>query len=237
MLLLAVATVAHAQKFPALTGRVVDDAHLLNPTQTQDLTNQLASLEQNNGRQLVVVTIPDLQGYTIEDYGYQLGRTWGIGSKASNDGALLIVAPKEHKVRIEVGYGLEPVLTDALSSVIIQTQILPEFRRGDMAAGIVAGTAAIIDQLRLPEDQARATAAQAAKRPAEQNGSIAPLLVWLIIMGFLVVPLFRRRGFGRLGPVMLWGPGFGGGGGGGFGGGGFSGGGGSFGGGGASGGW
>ncbi len=158
--------------------------------------------------------------------------------------ALLIIAPKERKVRVEVGYGLEPVLTDALSSVIIQTQILPQFRQGDMAAGIVAGTTAIVSQLRLPEDQAKANVAEAAKRPADKQGSLAPLLIWLIIMGFLVVPLFRRRVFGRSGPVVLWGPGFGGGsgGGGGFGGfggggGGFSGGGGSFGGGGASGGW
>jgi len=171
-------------------------------------------------------------------------RAWGIGSKESNDGALLIIAPKERKVRVEVGYGLEPVLTDALSSVIIQTQILPEFRQGNMAAGIIAGTTAIVSQLRLPEDQARANAAEAAKRPRDQSGSIAPLIVWLVIMGFLVLPLFRRRRFGRSGPVVLWGPGFGGGssGGGSFGGfggggGGFSGGGGSFGGGGASGGW
>jgi uncharacterized protein len=239
--LLICASLAMAQSFPKLTGRVVDDAHLLNAAQVQDMSNQLAQLEQDSGRQLVVVTVPDLQGYPIEDYGYRLGRTWGIGSKDSNDGALLIIAPKERKVRVEVGYGLEPVLTDALSSVIIQTQILPEFRQGNMAAGIVAGTTAIVTQLRLPEDQAKAYAAEAAKRKPDQQGSIAPLIIWLVIMGFLVLPLFRRRAFGRSGPVVLWGPGFGGGssGGGGFGGGGggFSGGGGSFGGGGASGGW
>jgi len=242
--LLICASLAIAQTFPKLTGRVVDDAHLLSAEQAQDISNQLAQLEQDSGRQLVVVTVPDLQGYEIEDYGYRLGRAWGIGSKESNDGALLIIAPKERKVRVEVGYGLEPVLTDALSSVIIQTQILPEFRQGNMAAGIIAGTTAIVSQLRLPEDQARANAAEAAKRPRDQSGSIAPLIVWLVIMGFLVLPLFRRRRFGRSGPVVLWGPGFGGGssgdgsfGGFGGGGGGFSGGGGSFGGGGASGGW
>jgi uncharacterized protein len=238
--LFAIASVAMAQTFPKLTGRIVDDAHLLNTEQSQDLANQLATLEQDTGRQLVVVTVPDLQGYPIEDYGYRLGRAWGIGSKESNDGALLIVAPKERKVRVEVGYGLEPLLTDALSSVIIQTQILPEFRKGNMATGIINGTTEIIGQLRLPDDQARANVAEAAKRRNDDSGSIAPLLVWLIIMGFVVVPLFRRRRFGRSGPVVLWGPGSGGGGFGGFGGGGgggFSGGGGSFGGGGASGGW
>ena len=128
-----------APVFPPLSGRVVDEAGLLPPVEEQALTNKLEALEKATGRQLVVATIADMQGYPIEDYGYQLGRTWGIGSKARNDGVLLIVAPRERKVRIEVGYGLEPVLTDALSSVIIQQRILPSFRQGDMAAGIVQG--------------------------------------------------------------------------------------------------
>src|SRR3546814_7526207 len=98
--------------------------------------------------QLVVATIPDLQGHAIEDYGYQLGRAWGIGRKDVNDGVLLIVAPNEKKVRIEVGYGLEPVLTDALSSVIIQQAILPHFSEGRMAEGSLAGADALIEQQR-----------------------------------------------------------------------------------------
>ena len=79
----------------------------------------LADHERATGEQVVVVTLPSLQGYTIEDFGYQLGRHWGIGQKGKNTGALLIVAPKEHKVRIEVGYGLEEELTDAISATII----------------------------------------------------------------------------------------------------------------------
>ena len=102
-------TPALAQTFPKLTGRVVDEAHLLSPQQVQELDGKLAALETQSQRQLVVVTLPDLQGYEIEDYGYQLGRAWGIGDKARNDGALLIVAPNERKVRIEVGYGLEGI--------------------------------------------------------------------------------------------------------------------------------
>src|SRR5208283_5830563 len=85
-----------------------------------------------------------LQGYTIEDYGYQLGRHWGIGQKGTNNGALLIVAPREHKVRIEVGYGLEGELTDAISATIIQSYILPSFKRGDFNAGVIAGTTSIL---------------------------------------------------------------------------------------------
>ena len=104
------------------------------------------------------------QGDDIEDYGYQLGRAWGIGQKDQNNGALFIVAPSEHKVRIEVGYGLEPVLTDALSSVILQEQVLPKFRSGDVEGGVVAGTNAIIDQLSLDQ-------ASAGQRP---GGAAAP---------------------------------------------------------------
>src|SRR5689334_16592367 len=106
-----------APTFPPLTGRVVDDAHVLDDATTTQLTAKLEDLEQRTGRQLVVVTLPSLQGYEIEDYGYQLGRAWGIGQKKLNNGVLFIIAPNEHATRIEVGYGLEPILTDALSSV------------------------------------------------------------------------------------------------------------------------
>src|SRR5579884_3330174 len=88
-----------APKFPALTGRVVDDAHILSDTTKADLDSKLAALEQKTSRQLVVVTLASLQGYEISDYGYQLGRSWGIGQKGINNGILFIVAPTEHKVR------------------------------------------------------------------------------------------------------------------------------------------
>jgi len=239
-----------APTFPKLTGRVVDDAGILSPATEQDLTRKLEALETSTGRQLVVATLPSLQGYEIEDYGYQLGRTWGIGSEKNDDGALLIVAPNEKKVRIEVGYGLEPVLTDALSSVIIQTAILPKFRDGDMAAGIVAGTDALVQQLSLPDAEAKAQVAQASAQPAERRGGGIPfaflplLLVFWLVMGGLLGGRRGRRGnassaiAGAVLGSMLGGGGRGGGGwGGGGGGGGFSGGGGSFGGGGSSGGW
>jgi uncharacterized protein len=244
---------AAAPSFPPLTGRVVDDAHLLSPQTQQKLTGELAQLEAQTGRQLVVATVPDLQGYEIEDYGYQLGRAWGIGRKGQNDGAILLVAPKEHKVRIEVGYGLEPVLTDALSNVILQQAVLPQFKQGHMEQGIVDGTEALIRQLALPDDQAKANVAQAAAQPQPARGGGAPafapvLAIFLVI--WILSALFRRRsyyggggGLWWLLPLILSGGGrrggFGGGGfgGGGFGGGGFSGGGGSFGGGGSSGSW
>ena len=249
-LLFLLATAAHAQTFPKLTGRVVDNANLLSPEQEGSLTQQLADLEAKNRRQLVVVTLPSLEGYSIEDYGYQLGRTWGIGEKDVNSGALLIVAPNERKVRIEVGYGLEPILTDALSSVIIQQQILPAFRNKDMPGGILAGTTALVDLLSLPDEQAEARAKRivADAKPPEQQIPFA-LIFWGVVFLIVVLSMIRSRGRGsafRRGslPVILWGPGTGGsgwGGGGGWssggGGGGFSGGGGSFGGGGSSGSW
>jgi len=245
-----------APTFPALSGRVVDNANVLSPQVETDLTAKLENLDQTTGRQLVVVTVASLQGYEIEDYGYQLGRAWGIGEKGKNSGALLIVAPTERKVRIEVGYGLEPILTDALSSVIIQTTVLPRFKAGDLPGGIVAGADAVIQQLALPEDQARAKAQQAFEVPTapESSGGLGliPIVLIALVGLFLFSRMFRGRRGGRssgLGQALPWiilnglansggrGGGGGGWGGGSGGGGGFSGGGGSFGGGGSSGSW
>ena len=109
--MLLLAAPASAQTFPALSGRVVDDAHLLTPEQVQDLTSKSAALEAQKGAQLVIATVPSLQGYPIEDFGYRLGRAWGIGEKGKDNGVILLVAPNEHKVRIEVGYGATAYLT------------------------------------------------------------------------------------------------------------------------------
>lgn len=237
-----------APTFPPLSGRVVDQANLLSPKAEQLLDDQLRNLEQTTGRQMVVATIANLQGYPIEDYGYQLGRAWGIGDAKRDDGVLLIIAPNERKVRVEVGYGLEPVLTDSLSSVIIQNQILPEFRKGDMEAGVIAGAAAIAAQLALPEGEARANVQNASASAKTDGGSSLPTVLVLILILWVLAAVmrgggrsaraFRRAGLGS--PVILpplggWGRG--GWGGGGIGGGGFGGGGGSFGGGGSSGSW
>ena len=234
--------------FPALTGRVVDQADLLDPATEQALTEKLAALEASSTDQLVVVTVNSLQDQEIEDYGYQLGRAWGIGQKENDNGALLIVAPNERKVRVEVGYGLEPILTDAFSSQVIRDDVLPSFRDGDYQAGVVKGVDALIAQLSLDpaEAQARAQAA-AAQQTDTKAESIIPVVIIAAIFLFMFL-IAMRSGRGRrsnVGSVLLWAAsealrssGRGGGGwGGGGGGGGFGGGGGSFGGGGASGGW
>jgi uncharacterized protein len=234
-----------APAFPALTGRVVDAANVIPPDAEARLDQKLAALEAQSGRQLVVATLPDLQGYDIADYGYQLGRAWGIGDKERNDGALLIVAPGERKLRIEVGYGLEGVLTDGMSSLIINQTIVPKFKAGDLAGGIEDGVDRIVQLITLPPEEAAKLVAAAEKAP-ESSVDWGTIIFFGIIFLVFVLPLFRRKGgrryrSGGFVPVV-WptgGGGFGRGGGfgGGFGGGGFSGGGGSFGGGGSSGSW
>ena len=246
-LLAAVPAVAEPA-FPPLTGRVVDAANVIPPDVEQRIESKLAGLEAQSRRQLVVATIPGLNGYDIADYGYQLGRAWGIGSKERNDGALLIVAPAERKLRIEVGYGLEGVLTDGLSSLIINQTIVPAFKAGNMPAGIEAGTDALIRQLSLPEDQARLAAQRAEAAPEGDpmfNVVFAFIFFLVFALPLLRAVMFRRRkryGPGGLGSVILWNTldtlsNARGSSGGGFSGGGFSGGGGSFGGGGSSGSW
>ena len=236
---------AAAPQFPALTGRVVDEAGLLSPAARERITDWLAQFEAATKRQVVVVTVKSLQDLPIEDYGYQLGRFWGIGEKDKNTGAILLVAPTEHKVRIEVGYELEGELTDAISSTIINQDILPSFRQGNYEAGIVAGTAAILKALGW--NGAESAIPPPPSNAVQANGSawaFLPFLLFFVMLWFFIWRMARHGARpGGAGMAMLGfglGAGSGGfrfGGGGGFSGGGFSGGGGSFGGGGASGGW
>ena len=256
LLLALTGQAARAQNFPTLSGRVVDQADLLDPQQEAALTAKLQGLETRTKRQLVVATLNSLEGYEISDYGYRLGRHWAIGQDGKGEtekdnGAILIVAPNERKMRIEVGYGLEPVLTDGLSSTIIRNDITPLFKAGDFAGGINAGVDRIVTQLELPADEAAKIAQAAEQRQGKDEGIPFGAIIFILFLIFFVfLPMIRStNGGGRkhrrggIAPVIIWGGGgssWGGGGsgfGGGFGGGGFGGGGGSFGGGGASGGW
>lgn len=259
----ALAPAAYAQDFPERgTAPVVDAANIIDDATEAQLTQQLSSFEQRNQRQFVIVTLPDLQGYDIADYGYRLGREWGIGDAERDDGVLLIVAPNERLMRVEVGYGLEGTLPDGLAFEYVE-EMKDYFRDGNFSAGIAQGAQRIITQLELPPEEAAAIAQQATQERAGEGGFPVGALIWLgFILLFFVLPMFGRRGkrrfrgggaggFAR--DIILWevgkaviggladgdGGGFGGGGFGGGGGGfgGFSGGGGSFGGGGASGGW
>jgi uncharacterized protein len=265
--LLLFATSAAAQTFPKLTGRVVDQAHLLRPEQVVDLTSKSEALEAQTGRQFVVATVNNLEGYPIEDYAYRLGRAWGIGQKGKSDGVILLVAPKERKVWIATGYGAGGFLTDAMAGVITREAILPQFKKNppDYGAGITAGADAVIKQMSLPPEEAQKNVAQAEQaQKARRNASpgILPVIFWIIIILFVIGAMSRRATGRRYRPrsggispwVVLWGlnelsrgsrgsgswgggSSWGGGGGWSGGGGGFSGGGGSFGGGGAGGSW
>ena len=231
---LAVAAVS----YPPLTGRVVDQANVISPAEREKLTARLADLEDKSGIQLVVATIGSLQDGDIETYANELFRTWKLGEKTRNNGVLLLVAPREHRVRIEVGYGLEGTLTDALSRVIIANAIAPRFKAGDFDGGVRNGVDDIITVL-------TTDASEWEKRPSLRVDA-QPLPEWMhwlltaaliaFLTAFLIAPGFRWFVLNVLLNVLLNpGPvrgGFGGGSGGGF-----AGGGGSSGGGGASGNW
>jgi uncharacterized protein len=211
-----VAAPAMAQTYPPLSGRVVDAADLLQPAQEAELTQKLEALEAATHRQLVVATVPSLDGRDIQEYGVGLGRAWRIGQQGANNGVILLVAPNERKVGIEVGYGMEGVLTDALSGQIIRDTILPRFRDNDYPGGIIAGTDALIAQLQAPPEAAERNLRQAAANDQQRTshrrgGSIVPLLIWGGIFLFIVLPalgagLSGRRYGGRR-RVSTWGPG------------------------------
>ncbi|MFL1513621.1 TPM domain-containing protein [Pseudomonas prosekii] len=242
LVLWVVAVTAQAElKFPPLTGRVVDNAQMIEPTVREQLTQQLQAHEASTGEQLVVVTLADLQGTDIADFGYQLGRAWGIGQKDKNNGALLIVARDERKLRIEVGYGLEDRLTDAQSSVIINQVITPAFKTGNFSKGISDGVAAMLVVLGgNPLDEPSTVYESSGSEESDFISRHPGLFIFLVMLFIVTVFICQMLGIlpaGRGGSGGSSG-GFGGGGfGGGGGGGGFSGGGGSFGGGGSSGGW
>jgi uncharacterized protein len=248
-ILLALGALAHALTFPQLSGRVVDDANILDTATRQALTDKFAAVEAKSGDQIVVVTLKSLQGTSIEDYGYQLGRHWGIGQKGTNNGAMLIVVPSEKKVRIEVGYGLEGALTDAVTRLIIQNAVLPRFRANDFAGGITRGADDIVQVVSGDAEEFKRRAAQ---RPDNTPQGVD--IMTLVLIAFVLFAIFSamrgsgggggargyRRG-GYPGPIFIpsggsWSSGSSGSSSGGFDGG-FSGGGGSFGGGGSSGSW
>jgi uncharacterized protein len=227
-----------APTFPTLTGRVVDQADILSPEQRASLEGKLKDLEDKSGIQLVVATVSSLEGLEIEPYANQLFRAWKLGEAKKNNGVLFLIAPKEHKSRIEVGYGLEGTLTDATSKIIILNAVAPRFKAGDFDGGVSRGVDDIITTLTVDASEWQKRPELRAKDDASLLDTLAPFL-FLAIFIFIAWRVSRRGG-------AIFTSGFGGGGsfgggsfgGGSFGGGGgFSGGGGSSGGGGASGSW
>src|SRR6202790_141830 len=169
---------AFAVSYPALSGRIVDQANII-PTATRDaIEPKLVDLETKSGIQLVVATVKSLEGEEIEPYANELFRTWKLGEKAKNDGVLLLVAPNERRVRIEVGYGLEGTLTDALSKVIITNAIAPRFKEGDYSGGVSRGVDDIITVLTTDSSEWQ-------QRPSLRldNQETSDWITWFLIAG------------------------------------------------------
>jgi len=242
--LMAAHALADTLPVPALTGRVVDQASILSNNDESRLTSKLSDLENKTSIQLVVVTLPSLRGRPIEDWGLALGRTWGIGQKGKDNGALLIVAPNDRELRIEVGYGLEGTLPDATADAIVRNVIVPRFKAGDMTGGIFDGVDAIIAVLTGTGEEFTPSRREVAGQVLSQWAPV--LFVGLFVILVMIGQFRHRRNRGgryyrNSSGGLLYvddndrysGSGIGGG----RSGGGFSGGGGSFGGGGASGRW
>ena len=244
--LVAAAVAAAALRIPPPPDRRVNDyANALSPADRERLEQKLAARERSSSNQVVVAIFPSLEGESLEDFSIRLAQAWRIGQKSLDNGVIFLVFLKDRKMRIEVGYGLEPTLTDAITSSILRNDVAPRFREGKIADGISAGVDAI-------EQAIAGTYQQSARRPASQEPQsvdyLGLIMLFLVLGGLglaVLPPLLSYRGPGRQGYTGRssgWGgPMIGGGGwsrgGGGFGGGGFGGGGGSFGGGGASGSW
>jgi uncharacterized protein len=145
---------ADVSNFPALTGRVVDEAAILSAEMEGWASAELARLERRTSDQIVLVTLPNLGGRSIEEVGLALGNSWGIGKRELDNGVLLIIAPNDRKVRIAVGYGLEGLLTDEKAAAIIDKQLLPQLREGNydkaVKAGVMRIAATLESDLRRP---------------------------------------------------------------------------------------
>ena len=217
---------AAALEVPSPTGYVNDRANILSAGTVRELERQLQDFEASDSTQIVVLTVPSLDGAALEEYSLQVAQNWGIGQRGRDNGALLLIAVQDRAMRIEVGYGLEGRLTDLLAGRIIDDEITPRFRQSDFDGGVQAGVAAMIQAVR------------GEYQGSGRTGDGGDRFGWLVLLLFLGpwLALTRRARGGRRGGIW-YGGGFGGGGFGGGGGGGFSGGGGSFGGGGASGRW
>ncbi|MGP1458530.1 MAG: TPM domain-containing protein [Treponema sp.] len=247
------AVCAYARAVPALTGRVTDEAGVMRAEDKRTLEAYLSSFENEAGIQIAALTVRSLDGDSIESFAHEAAEKWRLGQQGEDNGALLVVALAERKIRIETGYGLEGALTDTKCGLIIRNAIAPSFRSGDYSGGIVNGVKAMATAALGREVQAENAGARIADGGGSDGFGIAAALLTVLFWLFVFSSLSSRRRRGGLLPwLLLWGA-FGGSGGnsrtnrrvrtfdsdfwGAGSGSGFSGGGGRFGGGGASGGW
>ena len=180
-------------KFPPLTGRIVDEAGIISADDRQKILETLRVLESKSTDQIVVYTAKSLQGYPIEEFGYQLGRFWQIGQKDKNNGIILLVAPNERKVRIEVGRGLEPQMTDLMSGLIIRNVILPAFRRGDFSGGVRAGVHDIRDVLLGDTEEVKRRALGGQKRNTGDDDLWPVLLIFGVFIAIFAFTAWQQH--------------------------------------------
>jgi len=196
---------APAADIPYLTGRIVDTAQILSPDARTRLTATLKAHEQATSNQIVVLTVPTIQPEGIEEYAVDVFNGWKLGQQGRNNGILVIVVPQDRRMRIEVGYGLEPILTDAMAGAIIRDVMAPAFRRADYDAGVENGVAAIIARL---EGRTVAAATRAASRPVQvHNGFHRADMPWpqrilISLFVFSIIGLFTF--FGIATPDTGW---------------------------------
>ncbi|MEZ4279705.1 MAG: TPM domain-containing protein [Myxococcota bacterium] len=175
-----------------LEARVHDDAHLLAPDEARALEAELAGFERETGHQLVVLTVPNLEGEAIEAFSLRVAEQWQVGDAQRDDGAILIVAAEDRRARIEVGYGLEGVVPDALAARILRDVMIPRFRAGEMGEGVRAGARAIMAA-------ARGEVVPEAERDARRGGggdpglSVAHAVLMAVLVGAFVGGNFGRR--------------------------------------------
>ncbi|HZF43849.1 MAG TPA: TPM domain-containing protein [Sphingomonadaceae bacterium] len=230
-LLLLGAAPSASQTFPKFSGLVVDEANVLPAALEAELTTKLEALQRDTKRQFVVATIADMQNYELADYGYRLGRAWGAGLGDVDNGAILFIAPNnppgQRGPRLEVGTGLEPILTDAFASIVINRDMMPRLTGGDVPGAMVAGADAVIAQLRASPEEAQARLDAAVKefdrtqRPEAGRGGrsesdLSSVILWGTIFLFVVLPMLRRGGgrgrryrrggggFDAITPIVLW---------------------------------
>jgi len=187
----AVASPLLAQTFPQPQGYVSDFAGLLSASGKNRLETQLSSVEKETGAEIAVVTVKSLDGMSIEDYASRLFEKWGIGKKDKDNGVLFLTASDERKVRIEVGYGLEAIITDARAGRILDNEVLPAYKRGDYEAGIIAGVNAIEGYIRsgVPPGSDE----EAYSGPSEDLGFFGLIFIGFIFLSYLVSYMSRTK--------------------------------------------
>ena len=192
LLMVTVEVGADQTPFPKLTGRVVDQAGILSESVEGQLSAAFKRHETQTSNQVVVATINDLGSKTIAQYGYMLGRHWGIGQEGKNKGLILLISKHDRELRIEVGYGLEGLMTDALATSIVHHTIVPFFKRGDFDGGVIAGSNQILEVLSGKKVQLP----RVSSRKPERNSLLMGLMIFIFLLVFWGLPTFLRIRYG-----------------------------------------